>query len=352
MTGYGDSFYGAEWYQASPYRVGGSELSVGIRARIVKPIYSSPPVMDTIYRGLAQRFDWLQQGIQAFGLFNKIEYAQGTDLDDHWGRIYDLPRLTSETDYDYRIRLKNYVRVLTGSGTIPATQAVLDSMIGLPGETRIESRWPARACIDFRSVDGMRAARARLSLINSVLPGMFAAGVDYELLLPFLDVLLVAYVQGDAEKTCFIRAAVATDIELSCGIDAIVAINPEMPAYLRAAVQAIRDAYLPIRAAIREDRGLEHAILAAIQGEPYLEISIFAAIRQERDAVAWQKAAIRGEPWVPCSNYAAIARNFEIQAGILARIVHMYELSAGIRAAIRQRRELSSGIRARIARSS
>ncbi len=350
MTGYGESFYGADWYLASPYRVGGSELSIGIKARIVKPISSVPPVMDSIAVGLAQRFDWLQQGIQAFSLFNKIEYAKGSDLDEHWGRIYDLPRLTGETDEDYRARLQNYVRVLTGSGTIPAIQAVMDSLIGSPGSTRIESRWPGRAIIDFNSVDAMRLANARRTLLDSVLPGMFAAGIDYELIIPYVDVYLRAAIKGDTERSSLIRAAVATDVELSFGIDALIAYSRELLSHLRAGIQTGREATLPIRAAIRAERLLEPGIISAIMGEPDLPISIYAAIQSEPELTVRNLAAIMGEPELPCSYYAAIARNFELQAGILARIVFMFELQCNIKAAVQTGQELSVGIRARVAR--
>jgi len=351
MTGYGSSLYGSDWYLSSPYRVGGTGLRIGIRARIVKPVTSIPPVIDSISVGLAQRFDWLQQGIQAFSLLNKIEYAKGSDLDDNWGQIYDLPRLTGESDDDYRARLKNYVRVLTGSGTIPATQAVMDSLIGWPGGTRISSLWPARVVIDFTSVDAMRAAKVKRTLIDSVLPGMFAAGVDYVLIIPFADIGIRAAILGDAERAAGILAAVATEKELSCGIDALVAYSRSMLSYLRAAVRTERDGYLPIRAAVRAERLLEPAVLAAIRGEPELAISQYAAIMSVRDTSITNRAAIMGEPELSCSYYAAIARNFEIQCSILARIVYMYELTSKIKAAVQISQEISIGIRARVARS-
>ncbi len=355
MTGYGSSLHGSDWYVSSPYRAN-TELYVGIRARIIKPISSIPPVMDSISYGLAQRFDWLQQGIQSFALFNKIEYARGTSdgflpsLDDVWGQLYDLPRLTGESDDDYRSRLQTYVKVLTGSGTVPNTQAVLDFLIGLPGATAITSLWPARATIDFTSIDAMRLAKAKRSLIDSVLPGMFAAGVDYELIIPFLDCYIRAAIKGDAEKECLIRAAVATVNELSCGVDAMVAYGRELSVAIRAAAQIERDLGCIVRAAIMSLRELPCSYRAAIQAEPDLPIEMRAAVMSLRELPCSYRAAIQAEPELPCSYYAAVARNFELQAGILVRIVHMYELSCKIRAAVQSSQELSVGIRARIAR--
>ena len=82
MTGYGDALYGSDWYVATPW-VANTERTSTICVRIVKPITSVPPVIDTIYDGLAERFDLLQQGIQAFGLFNKIQYAKGSAETDN-----------------------------------------------------------------------------------------------------------------------------------------------------------------------------------------------------------------------------------------------------------------------------
>jgi hypothetical protein len=318
--------------------------------------------MDTITVGLAKRFDWLQQGIAAFSLFNKIEYAKGKSdgflpsLDDVWGKLYDLPRLTGESDEDYRARLQTYVKVLTGSGTIPNCQEVIDFLIGISGVpirgTQITSLWPARALIEFGSVDAMRQARSRQALLESVLPGMFAAGVDYELLIPYQDIWLKAAIRGDATKESAIRAAVATENELSIGIDAIITMIGELKPHIIAAVQADRGLSLPIRAAVRTERDLHPLLHAAIAANVDLPISIYAAIMTQRELICRQKAAIRVEQELSCSHYAAVARSFDLPCGILARITHTYELPCGIKAAAQARKELTIGIRARIARSS
>jgi hypothetical protein len=356
MTGYGESLYGSDWYAASPYRMA-TEVYAGIRARIVKPVQDIPPVMDTLAVGLAQRVDWLQQGIQAFSLFNKIEYATGESdgflpsLDDVWGRLYDLPRLTGEDDYDYRARLQTYVKVLTGSGTVPNCEAILSYLIGIPGGVTISSIWPARALIGFKDVDAMRQARARRTLLDSVLPGMFAAGVDYELIIPYIDSYITATVQGDAELPVTIQAALATDREITGGIDALVAYVRELYPGICAAVLAERLRSLPIRAAIRAEVEKPIMVQAAIQTEVELPITIQAAILTERSLSCGQLAAIQSEQELLCSYYAAIARNFEMQSSILALIVFMYETKSYVKAAVQIGQEISVGIKARIARS-
>ena len=356
MTGYGDSFYGSDWYVGSPYRAN-TELRVGIRARIVKPVQSVPPVIDSIAYGLAQRFDYLQQGIQAFSLFNKITFAKGESdgflpsLDDVWGRLYDLPRLTGESDDDYRARLQTYTQVLTGSGTAPNAESVLSFLIGIPESVQIESRWPARALIGFNTVDAMRAARTHQTLIDSVLPGMFAAGVDYELQLFYLDCYVKAAIKGDATLEYLARAAVATQNELACGVDALIAYGRETNILMHAAIQIGRELNYPIGAAVRAERLLEPAIISAIRGNPELPIEMRAAIRADLLLSIGAKAAVRGEPQLDYTSLAAVARNFELTCSILARIVHMYELVTGIKAAVQSNQELSVGVRARIARS-
>jgi len=358
MTGYGDSFYGSDWYVASQYRVN-TELRIGIRARIVKPVGSVPPVMDTIYNGLAERFDFLQQGIQAFALFNKITYARGEaetensilpSLDRVWGQLYKLPRLSGESDYDYRMRLQTYVKVLTGCGTVQTCQEVLDFLIGYPGSTRITPLWPARALIDFHDVNAMRSARSRINLLNSVLPGMFAAGVDYEMKLPYVDSAITAYVRGDAEIESRISAAIRTENELQSTIYALIAFEGSLPAAILAAVQAERSLAGAVRAAVQAERSLACSQLVAIMGEPELPIGISAALRTERELPIAQRAAIMGEPELPCTCLAAVARTFELTSSILARVVYVHELESRIKAAIRTKRELTVGIRARIAR--
>lgn len=355
MTGYGSSLWGSDWYVSSPYRLNTVQY-VGIKARIVKPVRSSPPIIDSIAYGLAQRFDWLQMGIQTFGLFNKIQYATGESegirpsLDEVWGKLYDLPRLTGESDDDYRARLQTYVQVLTGCGTAPICEAVLDFLTGYPGTARITSLWPGRALIDFTDVAAMRAIRSRISLINSILPGMFAAGIDYELLLPYIDVGISAYVLGDATQDFNIRVAIAADQEISCGIDARIAYGRDEYCSILAAVTRTCSKDIWTKAAIMAERTLEVGSAAFIQGEPSLPAYLKAAILTERQETVEYITAIQAEPELSCNYYAAIAQNFELQHKIVALITYMYEISYNIKAAVRVGRELKVGIRARIAR--
>ena len=355
MTGYGDSFYGSDWYTCSPHRAN-TELRVGIVARIVKPPRSAPPVIDSIAYGLAQRFDYLQQGIQAFALFNKIEFAKGESdgflpsLDDVWGKIYSLPRRTGESDHDYRVRLQTYTKVLTGCGTAQSSQEVLDFLIGLPGATTVDSVWPAQVKIEFNSVDAMRLATQKLDLLNSVLPGMFAAGVDYSLRLFYLDCYVRAAIKGDATLPYISRAAVATDNELSYGMDALVAYGREITVTILAGAQINRVLNIQYLAAIQTEREWRSFLRSAIQGNPELPVRMYAAAQANRPLTYIQRVAIVGEPELPCVYYAAMAKDFERRFGILARVVYMHELSFAVRVAVRKAQQLTVGIRARVTR--
>jgi len=348
---YGEGFYGEGWYSASPYRVG-TELSFSIKARIVKPYVAPPPVMDTIAVGLAQRFNFLQQGIQAFGLFNKIEYNKGQDLDDNWGAIYDLPRMTGETDADYRARLKTYARVLIGSGTTPNTEQVLDTLIGIPNGSEVESRWPGKAIITFSTVEAMRAAKSKTTLLNSVLPGMFAAGVEYEYLTPIQDFSIEAAIRGDATQNTFIRAAIQTDQELSLGIDALIAYGRLLDMTIQAAIAGDQTLYSKIKATLRGERTVSMLQRAAIRGDSDLDLAIRSAVRAERDWPTYIRAAIQTNPELVLTQKAAISRTFEIACRLSAYIMLLKTLETKIITAIQSNQETTVGIRVRIAKPS
>lgn len=354
MTGYGASFYGIDGYSSSTSHQIRS-LEVGVTARIVKPVYAIPPVIDSIAYGLAKRFDLLQQGIQSFALFNKIQYATGQSdglrpsLDDVWGRLYDLPRLTGESDDDYRKRLQTYVKVLTGSGTVPNTEDVIDILIGVTG-ARVTSIWPGRAHLDFETIEAMRAARTNKALLDSVMPGMFAAGVDYDLIIPLLDHYVAAYVKGDCIRNIQIGAAIAIDAYLTHQTDAIVAINPELSAAIAAYAAKDFTSYTRLRAAIQCEVSAAVDQIAAIQANRDLAIETHAAIRYEPSQPVSCLAAIESNPVISSINYAAVARSFEQTIGFIARITLRGEITPYVSATVQTTLTQPVGIRARIAR--
>lgn len=357
MSFYGRTLYGKDHYAGVSYSHIVTERSVRIRAKIIHELPSEPlPVFDTIVRGLATYFDFLQQGIQAFSLFNKIEYATGKrdsilpSLDDVWGVLYNLPRLAGESDFEYRKRLQTYIKALIGSGTIPACQEVIDILLDMPGVTIIKSVYPARAVITFRDANAIRVARDRIELLNNTLPGLFAAGVEYDLKLTLVDSYITAYVRGDATAEYAIRAAIRSDAECSTAISATVAWQRTEASGILVAFCTQRDATSYIQSTIRAERDLSARLYAAIQSQPIAELSLCATIRSERLALCDLISAIRADCELNASVSAAISRTFEMTGRISARVTISSELNSSIKAAVRSRREANAGIRARIAR--
>lgn len=349
MAFYGESLYNESFYDASEYRLG-TELGFTICTRIVKPFVPPPPVMDTLAYGLAQRFNWLQQGIQVFDLLNKIKYNKGQDLDDNWGKVYDLPRFAGESDDDYRARLITYTKVLTGSGTKANSEAVLDALFDLPGVSRIESRYPAHVVIVFDTIEGMRQAKQRSALLNSVLPGMFAAGITYEVSTPVQDFDVTATIRGEAMRELLLGAAIQSERGLSFGIDARVAYSRNLDMNILVAVQADRMFPFGIKTTLRGELMLPLSLDAAIRGEPALNLPLVSAVQAERERSISILSAIQSEPMLNLTQSAAIARTFETYYRICAYLMLLKSTDFQIAATVQTAREISLGLRTRIAK--
>jgi len=142
----------------------------------------------------------------------------------------------------------------------------------------------------------MRAARSRISLLNSVLPGMFAAGVDYELLLPYLDSYITATVRGDASREIAIRAPSRKKTRHPADIYALIAREQRLNSALIAAIRTERQIGGAVKAAVRVERELSCYHCTAILGQPELAVGIMAAVRVERNIGCFCCAAIQAEP--------------------------------------------------------
>lgn len=335
MSRYGTSFYGIAEYLGESPPVERS-LSVYTVARIVKARPAeTPPVIDTWYNALAHRFDYLQMAIQSFGLMNKIQYAKGLDLDNIWGKIYDLPRLTGEDDDSYRSRLQTYTSVLVGCGGKSETLSVLNFLAGARSGVTLETIWPARVIISSENVDILRNIKRRMVSFQEVLPKLFAAGVTWEIQLSYLDYNTVAYIAGDRWLPSHIRSAIQgdswTDIDMSAAVAADRALEIDAVALIQADV--IRSIFA--KAAISADRSGIVALRAAVVAERLLDTPVFAAISTDRSGVVSSKAAIRSDRSVAVSASAALAKNFEKQCYHVAWIVGMGHLDCRTVAAVR-----------------
>ncbi len=157
---------------------------------ILRPSYeatiASTSVINALIWSYAEMFDAVWRQMDTMSTALKLESAQGSDLDDAWGAIYDLPRIYLEDDTSYRDRLKTRTIILNSSGTIANCEAILDSVIGSTSSV-ITTRYPAAVDITFTTIDAMRVAREKASTLAIIIPEMLASGISYNLFLPFID---------------------------------------------------------------------------------------------------------------------------------------------------------------------
>lgn len=357
--GYGKSLYGSALYGSSPCAFT-TKLYCGLNARVVRPRLVSPPIIDTIIEGFVQRFNYLQQGLQIMTDMNKIEYARGKaevepgdklNLDDVWGKLYDYPRLTGMSDDEYRRLLQTRVMVLTGSGTTDNACAVIDHMVGEPGATEIESRYPSRAIISFRTISAMRTAKAKAALLETVLHDLFAAGVSYEMSLTILDVWLYAAIEGEVSTQIALRSAVVGDSELSIGIDALIALGKIIDDIgLYAAIEGWQNKSIRLNAAVSTDISVSIGCLSAIEGDTSTTAGMLAALVGEQSRPVGLLNATQCERSVDVSLYAAISKNFMLRSGLLAFCVKMGRVQIELNAAVQATLSIQCGLKARIAR--
>lgn len=360
-AGYGKSLYGDTVYGSNIYKVG-TRITCGLKARVIPaPAEFIPPVIDTIVEGLVERFDWLQQMFQAVELLSTIEYAPGRDparpndklnLDDAWGELYKTPRLTGESDSDYRARLQTRVKVLTGSGTTANAAAVLDHLVQKEGATVIESRWPAQAIINFNSVSAIRRAQQRRNLIDIILPDLFAAGITPLLYTPLYEIGLNAAVAGDTGVSIPIRAAIAGEPSLSVGLDALVALGKDISTTeLYAAVQGERGVSTRLNAAVSTVRSTQVACRGAIAGDRVVPVELWAAIQGDIGLRVILRGAVQAGQKQEIALRSAAAKGFRLSTRLLACCKLGFEINnIELHAAVQGRRSASCGLRARVAR--
>jgi hypothetical protein len=157
---------------------------------ILRPSYESTipatSVLDALVWSYTDMFDAVWRQMDTMSTVLKLDYAQGSDLDDAWGQIYDLPRIYNEDDTNYRDRLKTRTVILNSSGTIANCEAIIDSIVGSTSTT-ITTRYPSSVDITFSTVEAMRVAKSKSSTLAILLPQMLASGISYNLFLPFID---------------------------------------------------------------------------------------------------------------------------------------------------------------------
>lgn len=156
----------------------------------------SSSVMNALVWAWAETFDSVWRKMETMANALKLEHATDTYLDDAWGQIFDLPRIYQETDTSYRDRLRTRTTILTSSGTKANCETIIDSIVGEIGATTVTTRYPSTVYINFSSIDAMRVAKEKEDNLNYLIPQMLAAGVSYNLCLPFIDYYMETYLQG------------------------------------------------------------------------------------------------------------------------------------------------------------
>jgi hypothetical protein len=158
------------------------------------------PILDSIMKAWVDAIQQIDFETQVMYLDNNINYATGSDLDTKWGDIYELPRLASESDASYVKRIKAYVTMQTGSGTLSTLQTVIDTTIGVYGQSLVITRLPGHIDIKFgvgSAADAARrAAKNNISLLNYVMPQAVAAGVGYTVYLDYIDYFFITRLLG------------------------------------------------------------------------------------------------------------------------------------------------------------
>jgi len=189
----------------------------------------SSSVMNALVWAWAETFDSVWRKMETMANALKLEHATDTYLDDAWGQIFDLPRIYQETDTAYRDRLKTRTTILTSSGTKSNCETIIDSILGMFGETTVTTRYPSSVQITFSSIDAMRIAKEKQDTLNYLIPQMVAAGISYSMYLPFIDYFMETYIKGPLTLSHTMRYALLhRNSDLAYNANVINTIQPEL----------------------------------------------------------------------------------------------------------------------------
>lgn len=166
---------------------------------------SDPRLSDSYINALMWAFanEWrkAKRAIELLDLRMKLDYANTSDLDDHWGVVLGLHRKSGESDDTYRARLATHIRILTSSGTKANCQAIIDRITGCPNGSEIETFGPAEVVLSWTSPDAIVAAQAQSALIAEAMDRMMAAGVSWSTSYPLTGYNADGLMQGPSIVT-------------------------------------------------------------------------------------------------------------------------------------------------------
>lgn len=222
---------------------------------------SDPPVIDALIKSWLDQLDYVYSLIQTTGLRYKLGSAEGSDLDDIWGRIFQIKRYTQESDDDYRARLIVHTQILMGAGTTPNCEAIIDSLLGTTGATEISSRWPGIVHVEFRDVSCIKLAKAAESKINKILPLAIAAGMTYEMLLPIVDYTIHLMIKATGSNEYDLSALYQKWTETDYDIGAKIVVPRESTYTINTYVQRFHErSYVLRRGLMKFDFYVEYAL--------------------------------------------------------------------------------------------
>lgn len=158
-------------------------------------IIPSTSVIDAIVKSYADILDAVWRQMETMTNALKLDYAWDEELDNAWGLIYDLPRISEEDDTSYRDRLKTRTNILNSSGTKANCESIIDNVIG-EESSNVTGSWPANVKITFDTISAMRIAKEKQETLDILIPQMLAAGISYDLMLPFVDLYIDIVMNG------------------------------------------------------------------------------------------------------------------------------------------------------------
>jgi len=279
--------------------------SLGLSARLVRrPIPGL--ILDSMVKSYVRQFDQIQMLVQGMAWANRIESAVGTELDQKWGHVFDLPRERGESDQDYRERLVVFTPLLVGSGAPGPLKTALDYVTGYPGSSEIDTYWPAEAVVRFTNPEAIRTARDRIESIETVLGLGLVSGVSFELILPIADFGLSCRLWGSTEVPFDLATRLlAEDVETEFGVGVsvtsrsgeafdlvtILKLIRAEPQNVSVQVEAWREAAVPVSARVRSE-----------EAEPVLVSTLLLRRASRETLVAARLAKLDRAAGVPVSS--------------------------------------------------
>lgn len=175
------------------------EYDAGIR--IVNPQLMSPnvTVIDTLLKSYIYEFDKVLRQLQLMHLRHRLDLATGTDLDEEWGKVFQLPRYADEPDDVYRKRLQLHILMILACGTAPGCEEVLGELVDDPGSVRVESEWPATVRVHFDTDRAVRNADYYRGMLEYLRTRLFAAGVNVVYHITYADLVADIVLKGTVE---------------------------------------------------------------------------------------------------------------------------------------------------------